>query len=444
MRIRTIGASAAALMLLVPASAMAVDYPPPSDPGKPGKRPSNTDTLKVCKKGKPKGCFKTIQKAVNAAHKGDTIKVPHGTYRQDVVIDGKKKAYLRLIGDPKKPRSVVIDLKGLKGSHNQNGVRINSAPNVEVSGFYVKNYKANGFFAVNTSDYDLNHLVAGYGGAYGLYAFNSKGGRMTDSEAFYNNDSGYYVGQTPPQAKPKRTFAKNLVAWANVIGWSGTNMRYTTITKSTFFDNSVGVVPNALDSEKFQPAEDNVIADNDVFWNNFNWKEGAPFPPRKAATSFEYPPGTGIVLLGGRRTLVQNNRVWGNWLVGISSIKAINLSKPDNQDTIANRFEGNKLGLGGTDLNGYDLFYDGSGSGNCWGDNDLHSPNIPEDNHTFATCPFTGTNAFDQGLDSLVIGWVADPAGAHWVRHEHAPKAGYNPLELWDKSYDPGSAVGGP
>jgi Periplasmic copper-binding protein (NosD) len=442
MRIRALGTSLAAAMLLVPATAMAVDYPPPTDPGKPGKRPTHTKTLKVCKKGK--NCFKTIQKAVDKAHKGDTIKVAAGTYKAPVKISGSKKAYLRLIGNPKKPRSVVIDLKSQKGAKAQNGVLINSAPNVEVSGFYLKNYRANGVFAVNTSDYDMNHLVAGYGGGYGLYAFNSKGGRMTDSEAFYNNDSGYYVGQTPPQTKPKRTFAKNLVAWGNVIGWSGTNMRYTTITKSVFYDNAVGVVPNALDSEKFQPAEDNVIADNDVFWNNFNYRQGAPFKYRPPATGFDYPPGTGIVLLGGRRILVQNNRVYGNWLTGISTLRQFILEQQDAADTIGNKIEGNKLGLGGSDLNGYDEFYDGSGSDNCWIDNDEHSPSIPEDKHTFANCPFTGQNAFDQQLDSLVIGWVADPPGAHWVRHDHAAKPGYNPLENWTPSFDPGSAVGGP
>jgi hypothetical protein len=436
------GASLAAAMLLVPATAMAVDYPPPSDPGKPGKRPTHTKTLKVCKHGKK--CFKTIQKAVNAAHKGDTIKIAAGTYHEGVSIKGSKKAYLRLIGNAKKPRSVIIDSKGVKGAGAQNGVLINGAPNVEVSGIYARNYKGNGFFVVNTSGYDFNHLVAGYGGTYGLYAFNSKGGRMTDSEAFYNNDAGYYVGQTPKQTKPQRTFAKNLVAWGNVIGWSGTNMRYTTITKSKFFDNGVGIVPNALDSEKFPPAEDNVIADNDVFWNNFDYTKGAPFEVKQGATSFPYPPGTGIILFGGRRNLVQNNRVYGNWLLGITTIKQFVLSQADAADTIGNTIQGNKLGLDGTDLNGYDMFYDGSGSGNCFTDNTNPSPNIPADNSTFAPCPNAGPNAFNQDLDNMAIGWVADPTGAHWVRHDHAAKPGYNPLEVWDKSFDPGSAVGGP
>src|SRR3954462_10870070 len=98
MKTKTIGAGVAAAMLLVPATAMAVDYPPLTDPGKPGKRPSHTHTLKGCKKGK--GCFKTIQKAVGKAKKGDTVKVGAGRYKAPVKISGSKKAYLRLIGNP--------------------------------------------------------------------------------------------------------------------------------------------------------------------------------------------------------------------------------------------------------------------------------------------------------------------------------------------------------
>jgi hypothetical protein len=441
-RIRTMGASLAAAMLLVPASAMAVNYPPPSNPSSPGKPPTNTRTLKVCKTGK--GCFKTIQKAVNAAKAGDTIKIAAGTYREGVKITGARKAYLRLIGNRANPRSVVIDAKG-----KQNGVIINGAGNVTVVGIYARRYKGNGFFAVNVTGYHFDKLVAGYGGAYGVYAFNSKGGKILNSEAFYNNDSGFYVGQTPKQTKPRRTEARNLVAWGNVIGWSGTNMRYTTIWKSRFFDNAVGIVPNALDSEKFPPAEDNVISDNDVFWNNFNYTKGAPFKLRQSATGFPYPPGTGIVLFGGRRNVVRKNRVFGNWLVGISTLKQFVLKQADAADTIDNTIKDNSLGLNGNnvngvDLNGYDLFYDGSGSGNCFANNAQNSPNIPADNSTFAPCPHSGPNAFNQELDNMTIAWVADPAGAHWVRHDHASKSGYKPLELWKKGFDPGSAVGGP
>ena len=139
MRTRTIGAGEATAMLLVPATAMAVDYPPPTDPGKPGKRPAHTHTLKVCKHGK--GCFKTIQKAVDKASKGDTIKVSAGVYREGVRITGRKKDWLRLIGNKAKPRTVVIESKGLKGSAAQNGVMINGSQNVEVAGLYARHYK---------------------------------------------------------------------------------------------------------------------------------------------------------------------------------------------------------------------------------------------------------------------------------------------------------------
>jgi hypothetical protein len=141
--------------------------------------------------------------------------------------------------------------------------------------------------------------------------------------------------------------------------------------------------------------------------------------------------------------------VFGNWLVGISTIKQFVLQQADAADTIDNTIRDNMLGLNGNnvngvDQNGYDLFYDGSGSGNCFANNAQNSPNIPADNSTFAPCPHTGANAFNQELDNMTIQWVAEPAGAHWVRHPHAPKSGYKPLELWKKSFDPGSAVGGP
>src|SRR5205823_13622946 len=94
-------------------------------------------------------------------------------------------------------------------------------------------------------------------GIYGVYAFNSKGGEISHSSASWNNDGGFYIGQTPPQSKPERSLVTDVSSYDNVIGFSGTNMRYVTITKSKFFNDGVGIVPNALDSEKFAPPEDN-------------------------------------------------------------------------------------------------------------------------------------------------------------------------------------------
>ena len=54
---------------------------------------------------------------------------------------------------------------------------------------------------------------------------------MANSEAYYDNDAGFYIGQTPQQAKPIRSIVRNVDGWGNPIGFSGTNMRYVTITK---------------------------------------------------------------------------------------------------------------------------------------------------------------------------------------------------------------------
>ena len=92
-------------------------------------------TLKVCSKGKKsKGCFKTIQKAINAAKPGDTVKVPHGTWKEGVKIQGAKKRFLKLIGDVQHPESVVLEGKSLKGAAKSNGVLINKANEVTVLG----------------------------------------------------------------------------------------------------------------------------------------------------------------------------------------------------------------------------------------------------------------------------------------------------------------------
>jgi hypothetical protein len=204
-----------------------------------------------------------------------------------------------------------------------------------------------------------------------------------------------------------------------------------TITKSQWFNNGLGLVPNALDSEKFAPPEDNVITDNDIFWNNLNYYVGtAPFKLLQSATGTPYPIGTGVLLFGGRRNKVTNNRIFGNYLVGVGAIKQVLLKQTDAQDLIGNQVRSNVFGRNGSDPNGRDLFYDGSGRDNCFGPNVGVRATTPANGSTFAPCPFTGANAFDANAQAEALGWVTDPTHEKfWVRHAHPPVRDIAPLE---------------
>jgi hypothetical protein len=423
-------AVALALFGAATAQASTPTYPPPTKPSIQPKPHGPFHTLKVGKHAK----YKTIAAAVKAAKAGDTVKVADGTYREGVIVQGSNKRYLKIVGDVAHPGNVLLEGKGLKGATAQNGIQVNGADQVTVRGMTAQHYKANGFFFVNVNGYTANKLQAFQVGTYGIYAFNSVGGSMTDDVAAWNNDSGYYIGQTPPQVKPVRSIVSNVVAYGNVLGFSGTNMRYVTIEHSKWFNNGTGIVPNALHSEKYAPPEDNVITDNDVFWNNFNYYAGAPFKIAKNnKDSTPYPVGVGILLFGSRTTQVTNNRIWGNYLGGAGAIQQFLLSQePGAQDLIGNSFTNNQFGLNGTDLNGRDIVYDGNGTNNCFSGNTGVLTTVPDNSSNLPACPFSGANAFSSAVQQELASWALDPTHEKfWIQHPHAPQAGLVPLELY-------------
>jgi Periplasmic copper-binding protein (NosD) len=431
MRIAALAAVAAAFVL-VPAAAQAQNYPAPREPGKVAPKPRGPfETHTVCKRA-GRCDFTSIQRAIKAADAGDTIRIRPGTYREGVAIEGRRKSYLKLIGSPRAPGRVVLEGRRARGS-NQNGVRVDGADEVTVNGITAKNFRANGFFVVNAVGYTLTNLHASRTGTYGIYAFNSKGGEISDSEASFVNDGAFYIGQTPPQTRPMRTIVRNVDGWGAPIGFSATNMRYVTITKSRFFNNAVGLVPNALDSEQFPPNEGNTIVDNDIFWNNFNFHEGnPPFEKRDEGVAALAPIGTGILLLGGRDHRIENNRIYGNYLAGIAALDGILITRnPQAVSLDRNTIRNNEFGLDGTDLNGREIIYDGSGSDNCFGGNTGLQNTIPAA-AALPGCPFSGKNAFSQADRETLVSFTATGALANWIRHPHAPKRGFTPLEVFE------------
>ncbi len=143
-----------------------------------------------------------------------------------------------------------------------------------------------------------------------------------------------------------------------MLGFSGTNSRYLLIEDSNWFNNGVGLVPNTLDSEPFEPSADSVIRNNDIYWNNFNYF----LPNSRVATvsdglgevegfgTIQYPTGVGVVLFGSDGWTVESNNIFGNWKFGVS-LASDPTNKGDNAVTNHSTITNNQMGKGGADLN---------------------------------------------------------------------------------------------
>ncbi len=396
-------------------------------------------TFLVCKRG----CrYRTIQAGVNAAGRYQfkakrkaVVKVRPGTYREGVLLHGKRPKHrfhgLTIIGVKKngKPnrKATAVTLEGEGAKLNRkandpywtaeddavvpagNGIEARSVNGVKIRNMYAKNYEANGFFVWADAKlpfercvgFEMTNLWASDNRAYGMFARNCFGGKIVNGRGWDHGDSAYYIGETPCdkrdwsnrstgtppapcQANPKWTLIKNVDSFRNVLGYSGTNAKYVRITKSRFYNNGAGIVPNTLDSEDFEPAGWSEFVDNDIFWNNYNYYrpdsafetvsgglgeliEGAPV---------NYPTGIGVILLGTDANVVRGNRIFGHAKWGSATFSApvfgdlVEANEGDDAKNLNNQFIDNQLGWNGQYPNGFDFLNDATGGGNCWQGND--------------------------------------------------------------------------
>ena len=97
-------------------------------------------------------------------------------------------------------------------------------------------------------------------------------------------------------------------------------MRYVTITKSRFYNNAIGIAPERAGLREVPARRGQRDHRQRHLLEQLQLPPGQPAVRQAATTGVAAlaPIGTGIILLGGKGNRVENNRIYGNFLAGVS------------------------------------------------------------------------------------------------------------------------------
>ncbi len=238
----------------------------------------------------------TIQAAVDSASAGDLILVAPGVYHEAVKVC---TAGITIRGEDR--NATILDGQ----SKMTNGFTV-LADNVVIENMTAHHYVGNGFYWEYQTGYRGSYLTAYDNGDYGIYAFGSTHGEFDHSYASGSPDSGFYIGQ----CFPCDAIINDVKSEWNGLGYSGTNAGGNLVLENSEWDmNSAGIVPNTLDSEGGPPQRGAALINNYV---HDNGNTQAPY-----TVWAHIPLGTGILVAGGDKDYVANNRVVNNPEYGI-------------------------------------------------------------------------------------------------------------------------------
>ena len=376
-----------------------------------------------------RGQYATIQAAVNAARPGDWVLVAPGDYhetgsadagvivttpnvhirgldRNGVVIDGTRTGATPC-------SSAAAD----QGAPGRNGIEVFEASGVTIENLTACNFLSSGEGGNeiwwNGGDGTGTRNLASFAGAYlsatstfwqsaqspraeyGIFVSNTTGpGTIAHTYASNMADSDYYVGACPDC----NTVIDDAHAQFSALGYSGTNSGGHLIIRNSEFDhNNTGVSTNSQNNDDAPSPQDGMCPDNGtgptgtrscwLFTNNRVHDNNNAAVPRTGSAALG-PPGTGIVISGGRNDTVEHNVFVnnGSWAVLVAPF--IDLGTPPpiahceggeeifggcyfgtwGNEVAANMFMGNGGLANPTNGDLADLS-DLHDPGNCWHDN---------------------------------------------------------------------------
>ena len=268
----------------------------------------------------------SIQKKIDKANAGDTVIVQAGVYRESIDVD--KRIDLRgqgavltegppghgLCNSMPGPDLVGICVHGkLRFSGGGAPTLVHRVRGVEISGFRVRGFSAEGLFAYGTRGMRIHNNRFGHNGGYGLFSLNGGRVHLVHNVARDNDDYGLYVGDSP---RARAVIRNN----RSVDNHGGILLRHASIgvvKHNVTAHNCVGIWVLA---DAPGPAGNWLISGNRVWANNKACKAD---PDEGPALS-----GLGIVVLGAHDTVVRHNIVRGQRKVHPSALYGGILIRP--------------------------------------------------------------------------------------------------------------------
>jgi nitrous oxidase accessory protein NosD len=252
----------------------------------------------------------SIQKAVDAAKSGDTIRIAPGTYRESVLI---KKPGLTLVGSG--PATVIAPAAGTGRAANacaQKGSGIcvlgtaaKRLDGVRIASLRVSGFKKYGVWASGTDRLSVLGVVSEKNGIWGIAQEKSVRGVFRHDIARNNGDSGIVVANVVDSeggaTDTKGTVVRDNRMEGNRIGVTLRRVRNLAVEGNDITGNCGGVF--VVGDESKPAAGAMSVSHNQIYRNNKSCAATTRLPAIK---------GTGIVLTGSEDTLVSENTIQDN------------------------------------------------------------------------------------------------------------------------------------
>jgi hypothetical protein len=356
-----------------------------------------------------------------------------------------------------------------------NAIRADRAGGVYFRNFTVQQAEFNALYVMETDGFVVDRIVARANDEYGILAFGSDHGLITNVNAYYNGDSGIYPGSASdvnannPNFKPTRYAIeiRNSRSHHNMLGYSGTAGNSVHAHHNDFFANSTGIATDSLfPGHPGLPQDHARWSYNEIYSNNQNYYERyvhtgvceKPIEDRGymkgvVCPVIPTPVGTGVLIAGGNMNSTDHNWIYDNWRYGtmqfwVPAPLRDEFDPAKLYDTSnGNRTFMNKMGIrpdGSRAHNGMDHWWDDQGVGNCW-ENNLSSRGQATDNFIVDPGPCReGGSKFVPGAPVKDAGFLScsqynrddpfwrDPPGCNWFDSPERPssEAPSGPLEL--------------